>query len=449
MNIDISSTSEYPTWLPPSYHVATGSTSSPSLVSLTMLEHDADFPDNFPRTAKWCGDGSSLMVQCENRSFQMFTIESRSSSTSTSRSLTHTKTFPQPAPIVDFAWYPGASQHNPPACCFVASVRDCPVKLLDGKDGRLRASYPIVDHRERYVAPHSLAFNMTVDKLYCGFEDAIEIFDVQRPGEGKRLPTTPSKKSKDGLKGIISTLAFSCSPEYYAAGSLTPPSRVSDNIALFNESALEPVLSIGGVTGWEKGGVTQLMFNPTRPHILYAAFRRSERLWSWDLRGDPSVPLCCFSRKVVSNESGHKNLTNQRRQFDVEGTGKWLAYGNQLGQIAIYGLEIGSGERLAGGGGIGEARQIGPTLLYDAHCDAVGAVAFHPLEPRLLSVSGSRHFDEVALTASSTGGSDSDSESSDESTENVDMVRRLKERPQPSVRDASTKMWDFKGHGAM
>ena len=38
-------------------------------------------------------------------------------------------------------------------------------------------------------------------RLYCGFEDAIEIFDVQRPGEGERLPTTPSKKSKDGLKG--------------------------------------------------------------------------------------------------------------------------------------------------------------------------------------------------------------------------------------------------------
>lgn len=114
---------------------------------------------------------------------------------------------------------------------------------------------------------------------------------MQRPGEGERFPTTPSKKSKDGLKGepfvvdhnsclmrilnvdrifvfphsyvvmkkgIISTLAFSYSPEYYAAGSLTPASRASDNIALFTESALEPVLSIGGVAEWEKGGVTQV-----------------------------------------------------------------------------------------------------------------------------------------------------------------------------------------------
>ncbi|KAG8215104.1 hypothetical protein J3R82DRAFT_8555 [Butyriboletus roseoflavus] len=126
----------------------------------------------------------------------------------TSLSLLHTKTFPQSAPIVDFTWYPGASQHNLPTFCFVASVRDCPVKLLDGRDGRLRASYSIVDHRERRIAPHSLAFNLAAAKLYCGFEDAIEIFDVQRPGEGERLPTTPSKKSKDGLKGERSVLDY-------------------------------------------------------------------------------------------------------------------------------------------------------------------------------------------------------------------------------------------------
>ncbi|KAF8428031.1 hypothetical protein L210DRAFT_3564404 [Boletus edulis BED1] len=368
-----------------------------------------------------------------------------STTTSTLLPLVHAKTFSQLAPIVDFAWYPGASRHNPPAFCFVASVRDCPIKLLDGNDGRLRASYSIVDHRERHIAPHSLAFNLTADKLYCGFEDAIEIFDVQRPSEGERLSTTPSKKSKDGLKGIISSLAFSYSPEYYAAGSFTPASHVADNIALFNESTFEPVLSIGGVARWEKGGVTQLMFNPTRPHVLYAAFRRSERLWSWDLRGDASMPLCCFSRGAVSDGSDRDNLTNQRRQFDVEGSGRWLASGTQLGKIAIYDLETESGEPDQGEVG-GETRHARPALLYGAHGDAVGAVVFHPLEPLLLSVSGSRCFDDMGPTTGMPGDSDSDSESSDEgSSENVDVVSRLRERPRPSVRDASIKMWDFSG----
>lgn len=74
--------------------------------------------------------------------------------------------------------------------------------------------------------------------------------------------------------------------------------------------------------------------------------------------------------------------------------------------------------------------------------DAVGAVAFHPLEPLLLSVSGSRHFDDMDCSANA---SELDSESSDGSTEDVAAVSRLKERPQPSVRDASIKTWDFMG----
>jgi len=96
------------------------------------------------------------------------------------------------------------------------SIEMCRVLILVAQ---LRASYTIVDHRERQIAPHSLAFNLTAQKfvvwtldvrrcemilfprLYCGFENAIEVFDVSQPGEGTRIHTTPSKKSKDGLKG--------------------------------------------------------------------------------------------------------------------------------------------------------------------------------------------------------------------------------------------------------
>lgn len=43
-------------------------------------------------------------------------------------------------------------------------------------------------------------------RLYCGIEDAIEVFDLSRPGEGTRIPTTPSKKTKDGLKGMFKVM---------------------------------------------------------------------------------------------------------------------------------------------------------------------------------------------------------------------------------------------------
>jgi telomerase Cajal body protein 1 len=71
---------------------------------------------------------------------------------------------PQSDSIVDYAWYPRATIQDPASFCFVASVRESPVKLLDASDGRLRASYRIVDHRERQIAPHSLAFNFATDK---------------------------------------------------------------------------------------------------------------------------------------------------------------------------------------------------------------------------------------------------------------------------------------------
>jgi hypothetical protein len=47
----------------------------------------------------------------------------------------------QPSPILDFVWYPSATPKNPAAFCFVASVRESPVKLLDATDGRVRLSH--------------------------------------------------------------------------------------------------------------------------------------------------------------------------------------------------------------------------------------------------------------------------------------------------------------------
>ena len=115
-------------------------------------------------------------------------------------------------------------------------------------------------------------------RLYCGFEDAIEVFDVHRPGEGTRLHTTPSKKSRDGLKGefshmsialgvqaysvrclsagIISALAFApdVASDLYAAGSLNPSSPASSNIAIFSETNGEVPLMFVGAEGQHTGG---------------------------------------------------------------------------------------------------------------------------------------------------------------------------------------------------
>ncbi|KAG1873224.1 WD40-repeat-containing domain protein [Suillus subluteus] len=396
----------------------------PDLVLTNNLDVDPDFADNFARYARWCADGSSFLVQCENRAFQLFNLYS------TQFSVHHKRTFPQSSAVVNFAWYPGASSNNAPAYCFVASVRDCPVKLLDASDGRLRASYPIIDHRERFIAPHSLAFNLTADKLYCGFEDAIEIFDIQQPGEGDRLPTTPSKKSKDGLKGIISSIAFSSSYDYYAIGSLSPSSQAMDNIALYSESNQAAIMPIGGA--YSHSG---LKFNPTKPHILYAAFRRHDAIYAWDLRSDTSVPVKVFRMSPDSR----KTLTNQKIEFDIDCAGRWLSVGDQNGCVSMF--DLGDSDELdSEQSSVISPQNIAPEMTFNAH--GGNCVAFQPLHSNLLSASGSRHFDEdIREGGSNSSDGDSTDQESDSESQNIIAVPRR--RPLPYVKDSSLKLWSF------
>ncbi|KAG6881296.1 hypothetical protein C0993_002053, partial [Termitomyces sp. T159_Od127] len=151
--------------------------------------------------------------------------------------------------------------------------------------------------------------------LYCGFLDAIEVFDVSRPGSGTRLPTTPSRKSKDGLKGIISALAFvpSHTSDLYAAGSLSP---TPSNTALFSSTQPEPVMFVSGAP---RAGVTQIQFNPAAPHLMYTAHRRHATIYAWDLRTHLDAPLAAYTLT-------HAALTNQKIKFDVDLGGRAGTY---------------------------------------------------------------------------------------------------------------------------
>jgi WD40 repeat protein len=226
---------------------------------------------------------------------------------------------------------------------------------------------------------------------------------------------TPSKKNKSGLKGIVSALAFS--PDYsgvFAAASYaTSPSSF---ITLFSEETLSPVMSLGDVT---KGGVTQVLFNPTNPNILYSTSRRSRCIQSWDLR-NPLHILRTFKRDED---------TNQRLRFDVDLGGTWLCTGDEQGKISIFDQHR-------------ETECTEPDRQFQAHNDAIGSVAFHPTESWILSVSGSRHF-------ASDAGHESDSDTSDDSPSEEDMTidagkgagNPVNPRPKIYALDSSMRLW--------
>ncbi|TFY71608.1 hypothetical protein EVG20_g1403 [Dentipellis fragilis] len=436
------------TWTPPTYDVS----KPPALAHTASLSPDDKFPHNFARTVKWCPDGSVALAQCENRSFQYLDLppellDLTLSQTTEAPVFTPLKsrTIPQAGPILDFLWYPRATPHDPASFCFVASVRESPVRLLDAHDGRLRASYKIVDHRERQIAPHSLAFNATAQKLYCGFEGAIEVFDLTCPGEGPHVLISHLLES-----GLISALTFcpSYDPSYslFAAGSLSPSSRTSSNIALFSEdTGGKPVGWIGDV----QASVMQLAFNPMKPHILYGSFRRRDEIYSWDIRGNTMIPVQIFRRN-----NGSKRLeSNQKLRFDIDICGNWMAVGDQNGDISVFDLQSGASEEIPTEDECESEKT--PTMKFHAHDDAVGSVAFHPLRSLLLSGSGSRHFSlgeenedpcerrDISILHDSDSSDEEDSDASgDEGGAEVHVKRRLR-RPEPYVLDNSVKLWDF------
>ena len=88
------------------------------------------------------------------------------------------------------------------------------------------------------------------------------------------------------------------------------------------------------------------MFNPMRPHLLYAAIRRTDAIYCWDIRGDGASPVEAFDQHLpprqatetskVLNEAvssprvSKAAATNQRRKFDIDISGSWLGTGDQV-----------------------------------------------------------------------------------------------------------------------
>ncbi|GAA5933868.1 WD40 repeat domain-containing protein [Sporobolomyces koalae] len=368
----------------------------------------------FFRDARICPDGTCALALADDRSLSLFALPNSNENSSTVRSpLSQVWNHEPSDSLLSYDWYPGASSTDPSMFAFAVGVKDHPVHLLDGHDQRIRASYPIIDHTERFVAPNSMRFSPDGTSLYCGFDNAIEILDVSRPGEaGFRLKTTPNRTSRTGQKGLISALDFSPSEGamLLAAGSF------SGTIGLYDPSSSTPLSGI--LRSTHRGGVTQVKFHPTMPHLLFVASRQADYLEMFDLRNLALDPI----------RLERKGRTNQRIGFDIDPTGEWLMTGDQNGTLSFFDTSF-----LAY---TDTSTPLAPTFTHSIRSEPIGAAMFHPDFSRtrqILTCTGTRTFDtresskrrharhDDDCSNDSDGSSDSQDDQDEAGVTNVDV----------------------------
>ncbi len=180
---------------------------SPAQASSATTGHPNDHrgpSQDFYRKATWAPDGSSILAITESQQKHILVCSRQSISTAhvsgSVKRLTATKS---PSPLLDAVWYPVPAIAQPvtedatptSTWCFAESHRDLPTRLTASDGGQVRASYSIMNHVEKFVGPHSLAFSPDMSRLYCGLWSALAAFPLSQPGLNthSHIPLVPSK----------------------------------------------------------------------------------------------------------------------------------------------------------------------------------------------------------------------------------------------------------------
>ncbi|KAL1923912.1 uncharacterized protein VTP21DRAFT_6947 [Calcarisporiella thermophila] len=316
----------------------------------------------FFKGLKWAPDGSCVLTSGNDNVLRTFECPASVYDHNEEFPLEPTLSVRAAESIYDFTWYPMMSAYDPATCCFLAASRDHPLHLWD-ITGSVRCSYSVFDHCDQIVGPNSVAFNPDGTKIYCGYNNMIQIFDTLRPGRASgKWPTTPTRRSREGQKGVISCLNFNFDGSLLAAGSY------GCTIGLYDPNLSIPLVALlrGAV-----GGLTQVQFSPCG-NYLFSASRKDSDVLCWDMRNTSEV-VGWMQRKLE---------TNQRMAFDIESSGRWLITGDQDGHLLVYSLE----ELL-------RTQNPAPSARMKAHEDAIGAVGFHPAGSLLATCSGQRLFE--------------------------------------------------------
>lgn len=260
--------------------------------------------------------------------------------------------------VYDYAWYSCMHTTDPASCCFATTCRAHPIHLWDACSGGLRCVYRAYDAADEVTAAYSVAFDRQGSHIWAGYNKAIRVFDLSRPGRDCQTITT-FKKGQDGQPGIISCFDFSPQdPTLLAAGSYSSVAAVYDTTSG----------SAAFILSGHAGGITQVKFSADG-NFLYTGARKDPDILCWDVRHTSDV-LYRLNRDTAD--------TNQRIQFDIEPMGRHLSTGGVDGNVLTF--DLATGEQMSS---------------FQAASDTVNGLQFHPYLPLAAAASGERHYPKL------------------------------------------------------
>ncbi|XP_060569571.1 telomerase Cajal body protein 1-like [Ruditapes philippinarum] len=323
---------------------------------------------NYLRGCKWAPDGTCILTNSNDNKLKLFNLPDElyysGGENKIIDELKPVLNMKEADTVYDFCWYPQMSSSQPETACLAVTSKDTPVHLYDAFTGDIRCSYRAYNHLDEVVAAHCVKFSSDGNKIYCGFNKMIRVFDVTRPGRDfESRPTF----AKEGQRGIISCIDNSPTEQgLYAAGSY------SRSIALYSEPAGSMVCMFEG----QHGGVTEVKFSPDGTK-LYSGGRKDNEIICWDMR-NPGQILFSVLRTVI---------TNQRIYFDITSDSKYLVSGSHDGTVLIWDTTSAPVQL-----NVHSDPVIQPVMAFEGHSDTVNGISLHPTLPVIATASGQRHF---------------------------------------------------------
>lgn len=354
-----------------------------SLTVLSDSEISCTVTGDFMKTMKLSKDGNFILAAYEHPRVEVFAIDEEAigqrkyyqqsslptqQAVTTAATLKSTKSIYPGESVYDFDWYPFVASTDPISQCFIVSSRDKPVQLYGVQDD-LRCNYCVVNHLDELASATCVGFNLTGDKIFCGSTRLLTSFDIDVPGRnGSSVTTSETRHDPLGQRGIMSCISFNPDrSQTFAVGTY------ANSVAIYTEADLECVLELKDLGV----GVTHVEWSPCG-NYLWIGGRKSDHIACWDVRN---------TRSEVGTVK-RLSRSNQKMGFHIDPWGKYLATGDQDGQLLIY--DTSSFEL-----------KVNSSMESSYRYDCINSVQFHPFSALLFSSAGQRRYPEFETDSSS------------------------------------------------